>query len=166
MLINFCSLLNSHYKNSNKIGNRLIVDYYAYQHLRWIDKTDTVFGNTVMLGWIIGNKAFSSWINKNEGSMYIARERVLGRFKIVYKDIFEEYTQVEYNKVEVHEENIKHQFIKTNDIFAHCLQNTTLYNKRSSYCLTCKFRTECKKIQKEVYPKIYKSRNAVTDPVM
>ena len=161
MLENFCGLVSNHYKNTNEIGDKLIVDYFAYQHLRWVGKTDTVFGNTVMLGWLIGKKAFLSWINRSEGSLHVAREKVLNRFKIAHNDIFESKIEIDYNLIEEHEENIKYHFRKSPDLLAHCLQATTLYNKRSSQCMLCKFRTECKRVQQELYPSIYNVRNNV-----
>lgn len=163
MLVNFCELLESHYGGSRSIGDRLLVDYFAYQHLRWVGKTDTVFGNTVMLGWLVGKKAFLSWISRAEGSLHVAREKVLARFKIAHTDIFGDGVQIDYNKLEEYEENVKHHFKNSEDLFAHCLQGTTLYNKRSKHCMLCSFRNECKDVQKEVYPLIHVSRNAIKD---
>ena len=163
MISNFCTMLLKEYKTEASIGNKLITDYFAYQHLRWIGKTDTVFGNSVMLGWLIGKKAFNSWKSKAEGSLHIAREKVLFPFKINANEVFGVKSTLEYMTVEVYEENIKHQFQKEESLLGHCIEQTSLYNKRSKYCISCKWRAECKEVQKQIYPAIYSIRNATKD---
>ena len=164
MIDNFITLLSKEYR-LRSIGRHFLLDYFAYQYLRWFEKNDTQFGKTVMLNWLIGRKAFERWNLKSEGWSFIVRQKILIPYSIHLETIFPvRHTKHDALAIFSNEENIKERFKADSQRIGYCVENTTLFNKRSKWCVTCSDRLACKKLLKTMYPSLYLQRGyAVKD---
>lgn len=158
MLDTFIRLLDKEY-GLRSIGKKFITNYLAYQYLRWFEKDDTRFGKTVMLSWLIGEKAFERWKTKSEGWSHVVRVKILIPYDIDADTIFIPDTKkFDCNDLLDHEESIKERFRKDENLLGHCAMNTTLYNRRSKWCVVCRHKRVCKDTLKQMYPSIYIQR--------
>lgn len=164
MIDNFIASLYKEY-SERSIGKRFVIDYFAYQYLRWFEKNDTRFGKTVMLSWLIGPKAFERFKNRSEGWSFRVRQKILKPYKISVETIFPPETKA-HDTLGLHEseEFIKERFRLDENRLGHCVEHTTLYNKKSKWCITCKHKKDCKEALRSIYPSIYIQRGyAVKD---
>jgi hypothetical protein len=158
MIDNFIDRLASEYRLKS-IGKHFLLDYFSYQYLRWFEKNDTQFGKTVMLNWLIGPKAIERWNLRSEGSSFIVRQKILIPYSIHLEAIFPiKNTRHDALALFPNEEAIKERFKLDEARIGYCVENTTLFNKRSKWCLTCKSRTTCKNLLKKMYPSLYLQR--------
>lgn len=155
MLQSFVNRIHKEY-GPHSVGVRFLTDYLCYQYLRWFEKHDTRFGKTVMLNWLIGPKAIERWIAKSEGWSYIVRQKITTPYKIVAENsLFDVNKSTDLHQ---YEEDIKERFRNDKNRIGHCVQNTTLFNRKSKWCITCNDRKECKSLLQKTYPSLYIQR--------
>jgi len=158
MFTNYVQLLEKEY-GMRSIGRRFVMEYFAYQYLRWFEKDDTRFGSTVMISWLIGKKAFERWMVRSDGWLFRARQKILGPYAIALESIFPlSGTRYDAAALFSHEELIKERFRGSVDRIGHCVESTTLFNRRSKWCITCSDKKSCKDLLRAMYPSLYLQR--------
>lgn len=151
---NFIALLLRHYQLES-ISINLLTSYIAWSFSR---RFGQITKRDISLGWILGPKTFKKWLDKKEEEIY-------------YTDIFinEIGINLDQLKQELHEEEIIQQNLDVSEELEksrfkgeaqlfHCFQFTTLYNHRSSICISCENKTTCKRLLKEKFPRTFKKR--------
>jgi len=139
-------------------GFDYLFNYFAFQFEYWRDKETQI--KSFYLSWFLGNKAFDRWKNKNENYYYFCEEGILKEYKI-NKNLLSSLilsTQKDFIQLKTYIEIEKQRYYNEDKGFNHCLISTDLYNHRSTLCLTCKFKVDCKQTLKQIYPFIYEKR--------
>jgi len=115
-------------------------------------------GTSIQLEWIIGKKAIVRWEKANPKYIsWIIRKNLKTDHNIVVKKADNSYSQMVVKISDV-EENEKERFHNTVKGFWNCMINTTMYNHKSSFCLSCDKSMDCKENLQKKFPKIYKKR--------
>lgn len=152
LTLNFIEIINNRY-GIHSVGLNFIFDYFVFQFDYWVN-LDTMFGKKIPLSWFIGKKAFQRWLERPERDLFHAYQTASSHN--LYKGLISpEQGTLNVQKLDEHEENEKGRFYNEPEGFVNCAETTTLYNHRSSSCMTCKWRLDCKKLLKQEYPKLY-----------
>ena len=146
--------------DTNIISMSFIKTYLEYQFQSWFNTgTDKDYSRTVRFSWMFGAKAIKRWrVFKPEVNVKIVRGHIkkLG----IYKPKVSRETKIPelILRIRPAEENFKREYHNTQRGFAWCIANTTLYNHKSSLCVRCSFKNECKEVLEKQYPKVYVKR--------
>lgn len=161
MIVKFLALLDKSYK-INTLGTDFLFRYFAFQ-FQCREEQSTRFEGRVMLNWTIGPKALERWKKKDPSYYFFCTEGILKRYEIGLKKVFPDTQEKKFylTGLTFSEEIEKRRFLNTNDGFANCIDNTTLYNKESPVCEKCQFATECKALLIQVLPHTAKAREFV-----
>lgn len=110
--------------------------YLSFQFAYWSSKK-TRFNGNIPVNWVLGDKAIERWNSKPE-SWYYYTNLFLARYEIS--------RPVHYYKGSVNQlfELERKRFHNTDEGFLNCLSFSE-YSPKSVSCLTCKFRSKCKK---------------------
>lgn len=186
LIENFLKLLESRYELS-AIGGDFFIDYFLFSFCFWSGRDSTTsknsgafFSDMPMLNWIIGKKGFERWINRKDNwrfwvkknnitippDLLFAKNTLSTLTKKVEKTfsenkIFTNFKSEQLLKINDFEEADKKMFHNTDYGLINCTNNTTLYNKKSLFCIKCKFSKECKKIMITEFPEIANLRGIV-----
>lgn len=142
------------------IGMDFIKTYLEYQFQSWFNTgTDKDYSRTIRFSWMFGMKAIKRYrVFTPEQNVKIVRNHIkkLG----IYKTKVNRETKIPelINKIRAVEENFKSSYHNTQRGFAWCLANTTLYHHKSSFCVRCKMKNECKDELEKRFPKIFVNR--------
>ena len=149
----FIDLLSGKYESINGIGVNYIYNYFVFQLDYWAN-LDTRFGKKIPLSWFIGKKAFERWLERPEHDLWHAHRtaKQYGMNECMLRD---KDPSIKATKISVNEELEKNRFYGERSGLINCLETTTLYNHRSTLCLSCIHKSDCKKMLKVEYPKIY-----------
>ncbi len=144
--------LHSEYKLET-LGPVFLSRYFSFQFKRIEGQNFKRFSSVkgddgkVQIYDIIGKKAYEYWINRDKEFDFTMK---LNLNLIINKHI---------DTLSKAEEIEKKRFFNTDTGIANCLMRTTLYNHKSTSCILCIHKLDCKKILKVNYPQIYKHRN-------
>lgn len=119
------------------VGENFLKDYFLFQFSYWINKR-TRFDSTIMPNWLLGEKSFERWKNKNEHWSYF-NSQFIERYRIVFDRSFLQFDTEDIEEIE------RKRFHNQNEGFAHCLSFAS-FNDCSLSCVTCIFKKNCRKI--------------------
>lgn len=158
MILKFLSMVDNKYKLET-IGVNFIVSYFTFQFNYWDGLELNNYSKRIDLSFIIGEKAFDRWVNRNQNFDWtISESKFLKKNKISISQIKNFFKESDYNVVNKFEEIEKKRFFATDKGFLNCIEKTTLYNNKSGLCLSCNFKDDCKKLLSNNYPVLYKNR--------
>ncbi len=152
LINNFLELIENKF-NSKGIGIHFIFDYFIFQFDYWITK-ETRFGKKIPLSWFIGKKAFDRWLKRPEYDLWHAKQTA-AQYGIHISLIQKQREVLDIKKINESEEIEKKRFYNTLEGLVNCQETTTLYNHRSSLCLMCCWKGDCKDLLKAEYLKFY-----------
>lgn len=122
-----------------------LFDYFGFQFQ--VRSTQNInpnfmFGKVkVMLGWIIGPKALSTYLKASDEQKYYGREYIINRkIKNPKQERFIPFENVELKDYYDRE---RRRFLNTDLGLVHCKDLGLSYDKRSKYCVTCKNKKLC-----------------------
>ena len=141
------------------IGEEFLRKYIEYGIQSWFNSgSERDYSRAVRFSWIVGSAAIKRWNALNaETRTFVVRSSLKTEHKINTLKHRSQLSEL-LTKVRPSEEKFKAEFHNTNRGLLWCVANTTLYFHRSSQCVTCLFKEQCKDILKKEYPKIYKAR--------
>ena len=141
------------------IGEEFLRKYIEYGVQSWFNSgSERDYSRAVRFSWIVGSAAIKRWNALNaETRTFVVRSSLKTEHKINTLKHRSQLSEL-LTKVRPSEEKFKSEFHNTNRGLLWCVANTTLYFHRSSQCVTCSFKEQCKDILKKEYPKIYKAR--------
>jgi hypothetical protein len=150
----FLQLLANQY-GLPSISPSFLIEYFVFQ---FSQKHDWATSMKIQLNWIIGKKAFDTWVNRNEHHSYFS-----GKFTQEYdinvyelkQQLFE--LELQEQGLDPAEELEKERFDGSARLF-NCLQNTTLYNHKSPTCISCSERVHCKNFLLKQNKRLYEQR--------
>lgn len=150
---NFLSNLNDRY-NIHLIGTHFLSRYFSFQFRRVENQVFKRFagrdeGGKIQIYDIVGRKAFDYFEKRDvkfdyiiETPLPISRE----------KKGFVEASTDRYEEIE------KKRFLNTSRGLLNCIDRTSLFNHKSSYCILCENKVSCKELLKKNYKAIYDNR--------
>ena len=141
------------------IGEEFLRKYIEYGIQSWFNSgSERDYSRAVRFSWIVGSAAIKRWNALNaETRTFVVRSSLKTEHKINTLKHRSQLSEL-LTKVRPSEEKFKAEFHNTNRGLLWCVANTTLYFHRSSQCVTCLFKEQCKDSLKKEYPKIYKAR--------
>lgn len=152
----FLALLEKKYGTLESLGEEFLWNYFVFQFSYWSELEIQSFNKRINLAFIIGEKAFKRYLERNVEFDWqmIENERKYSRsaFNLTVRlrekiesnyDCDEVYRQMDYNG----EKGL-----------SNCITYTSLYNPSSQTCQSCIYKESCIETQMEIYPKIYRNR--------
>jgi len=155
MVDSFVRLLASNF-GLHSVGINTIVEAFSFSFAYWSTKKTK---RKISLGWIIGKKTVSRWLDRDEGVDYYT-DKFLKEYSIdldLLKQELAEEVPKEILALDPAEELEKQRFNGEAKLY-NCFQHTTLYHHRSMLCLGCSIRTACKQLLKKTTPQLYIKR--------
>ena len=151
----FLTLLDKHY-DLKLIGRDFLWSYFIYQLNHWRSAELKAFYGRFRIEMIIGKKAFNRFVEDEYELMWvIEHSEIIDLYEFRRSDLIEE-SKRKYN--DSYEEGIKKKHHNTDKGFYYCIENTTLFNHKHTSCMLCKYKTDCKKVLEEKFPKLYSKR--------
>ncbi len=151
---NFISLLARHYQ-IDSIDINFLIKYLSWSFSR---RFGQLTRRDITLGWIIGPKAFRSWLEKKEEETYYVDQFVNNIGINVNELKMQLHEPVELDGLDPAEELEKKRFEDADAQLYHCTQFTTLYNHRSKTCLLCENKSTCKRLLSARNPQLFNKR--------
>lgn len=144
----FLLQLDKEYKLSC-IGNNFLIRYFNFQFNRLDGLVFKRFasekeGGKVQIYDVVGKKAFKYWLDRDIG------------FDFKIHNI--SFNKVDLNILSKAEEIEKNRFVNTNRGQLNCIEKTSLFNHKSSICLLCMYKNDCKQLLKNNYINIFTKR--------
>ena len=140
----------------HSLGHRWLFKYLFFQFEYWSVCDIKQFNGKVDFSFIFGEKAVKRFFDRGQEWDYQLEE------KKEFKGVTERNFLSLFNSLlekESHVDDLnKSMFLNTTKGLQHCLTTTSLYNHLDSSCISCKFKTDCKKLLMINYPIIYKNR--------
>ncbi len=134
--------------------------FIEYQFNTYLDNKSSHGRRSIRLEWIIGSTALERWKNVDKAKASFAVRKKL-KVKVNLTEDNRPAKAI-YNKLYVetndNEENNKKRFLNSDIGFESCMLTTTLYNHKSTFCLQCKYKENCKEALKRNYPAINEIR--------
>ena len=165
LLERFILWLQQNYEAA-QVGENFLLEYFSFQFSRYAGVVTPNGKNSIMLPWILGNKARVLWKDRNIKETYLVRYRITPAFKLRLRDAFKEIKIFTVNrehktyltKIFAHEEQERRRYFNTEIGYFHCLEMTTLCNPASLLCKKCVWQVNCKKRLQELFPVVYQLR--------
>lgn len=157
IIVKFLSTLDKRY-NLKTLGNNYLWKYFNFQFKYWDELTITAFWGKMQIEYIIGDKAFQRYLDRNKEFDFTLESENNELVKKYNLRLSELTVSKKVNKSKRTDLFIKKSFYNTERGFATCLMLTTLFNPNHSICLTCNYKPQCKELLKANYPQIYESR--------
>lgn len=154
---NFIDFLNKNL-GMKSYDEDFIFLFISYQFYRKKDQKTRFGVGRVPLNHVIGKKAFFYWERKPDNWKYWV-DRFIAEYKINRPKKVAEPKKIKIDLIRS-EEKIKEAFYNTEKALFICSEYTTLFNPISKFCISCKFKEECKALQKDIYPDIYEKRKS------
>lgn len=145
---------------SNSIGEEFVRKFAEYgMNCLFNNKNhDSDYAYKVRFTWVFGKNQINRWkksgINK---SVYATRKGIKQSKNISLQNKTGEKSTL-INLVRSQEEVFKGIYFNTKRGFLWCISNTTLYFHKSSWCVKCQFKNDCKKVLATEFPKMYELR--------
>lgn len=144
---------------SDRIGEEFVRKFAEYGFQSWFNKgCKKDYSRDIRFNWVFGKAAIERWNKCNiDTNVFITRAGLKTEYKI---NLLKRKSSLleQMSKVRSMEEKFKSDFHNSKRGFLWCIANTTLYFHKSSNCVTCTYKVECKKLLKQEYPKIYIKR--------
>lgn len=137
-------------------GTRAIFMYISFQYEYWSEKDLQFSSKTIQANMIFGEKAMARWEYKRDDALYWAKKYSLDN-GIRMKDVIKAEPNTFISSDLEDDDRAEHY--GTEEGFANCIAETSLWNPKSSYCDTCQFKETCKDVQKEMYFEIHLKRS-------
>jgi len=149
-------LIEVHKKiNLNSISAEWIYNYLIFQFDYWKSK-NVHHGNRMSAKKIFAKKSLQRYFSRSDKFNWYNAKLSLKQFDIgddiLYQFRKKQQSSTTYDDIE------RVRFHNTNKGFANCIEMTTLYDKRSGLCQTCRFRKQCKELLRQNYKAIYIDR--------
>lgn len=186
LLENFLKILEDNYE-LNSLGGDFFLDYFLFHFCFWSDvkkgksnKTSRsgIWDTSIpMLNWIVGKKGFERWKNKKDNWKFWVRKNGITipndllfakntlesltkkiNVKMANDKVYVNFKPEHFELLNDFEEQDKELFHNTEFGLVNCSQNTSLYNRKSSWCVKCRSAKKCKLMLRELYPEIAKLR--------
>lgn len=144
---------------SDRIGEEFVRKFLEFGIQSWFnDGTEKDYSRQIRFSWIFGKAAIERW-RKNDvaTNVYITRAGLKKKYDI---NVLKRTNEIQNIVIKLRpvEEKFKSEYHNTKRGLLWCIANTTLYFHKSSKCVTCLFKQECKELLKQEYPKIYDKR--------
>lgn len=146
-------------KFGDGVGENFIRKFAEYGMQSWFnDGAKRDYTHSIRYSWVFGGAAIKRWFALsgdvrtkcvNKGLKKKNNIRILNHTSTIPELI---------NTVKTYEEAYKAAYFNTKRGLLWCVANTTLYHHRSSYCVACDNKDECRETLKKEYPKIYELR--------
>lgn len=152
----FLKLLEERYNSLERVGEEYLWNYFVFQFSYWKDLEIKSFNKKINLTFIIGEKAFKRYIERNtEYDWQIAeKEREYSR-ELFHQSLgLHSKNDSNYDCDQIYRE----MDFNSEKGLSTCLVYTSLFNPHSSSCQSCIYQLECKEVQQTIYPHIYKNR--------
>lgn len=154
LIDNFIKMLGNYY-GIHSIGINWLIEYFCFT-FAVREGQDTK--RNISLNWLIGKKMFDRWLKRPDESSW-QYQKFLTEYSInpdqIKNELYEE--EMVEMKLDPMEEREKGRLIGDGQLY-NCSLHTTMYNHRSVICLTCDNKILCKKMLREKFPRLYKSR--------
>jgi len=135
------------------IGENFVREYIEYGFQYYTN--DGEVSTNMRMSWIFSKNAIKRF--KNGGNLKKYRIRKY-KVKNKIKTISSKPNSSIVNEVRLYEEKCKKRFFNGKRGLAWCIAMTSLYFHKSSFCVNCVYKDECKEIEKINFPNVYKSR--------
>jgi hypothetical protein len=159
MVQNFAKAL-SRYFVPDAIGVNFLIDYFASSFHYFATKN---LKRKISLNWVVGPKFLKRYATRKDGVDYYTSEwlrenqiNIDELRAILIND--DEDVVTNYLKLDSFEELTKSRVADTEARLFNCFESTTMYNHRSSVCLTCHQKTVCKRLLLKLNPVLYNKR--------
>lgn len=160
----FLDLVDKEY-SLHSVGHTFLWQYFVFQFDYWNKaQLDNKFSDKVVIGWIIGKKAFERWVQRDkEFDWQISAGDFLTKYGFDINELVKIYDlNIDRKPVNTNtydsSKSIRKQFLNTERGFAICVQQTTLFDPKDLSCIKCNSRVECKELLRVNYPRIFNSR--------
>jgi len=154
-ITNFIKLIDKAY-GIESLGEVFIYDYFSFQLNYWVN-LDTRFGKKIPITWFVGKKAFLRWKDNPNIDLYHAH-KTSDLFGIDISAFNKSKKNIDALETKPYEEKEKIRFGHKESQFLHCIETTTLFNHRSTYCVLCENKISCKELLKVNFYRIYIKR--------
>ena len=141
------------------IGENFINDFIEFGFQSWFNsRSEKNYSHDIRFSWLFGKPAIKRW-KKNSPSTnkFFVRSELKKSHKINLTKKTSEATKLLLT-IRPIEEQFKSEYYNTQRGFLWCIANTTLYFHKSSWCVNCNMKKNCKDILKNEYSKVYKLR--------
>lgn len=157
------------------IGNNFIINYFLFQFNRVENLSFSRFSTKsengsilkegrIQIVDIIGKKALLYFVCRNPIFDYKLRaEGFYIKYQVSFNDIVASFKKEVIDissALNIAEEVEKKRFHNSDLGISNCIAKTTLFNRKSKFCLSCIDKKSCKQILKNNYPIIYESRKS------
>lgn len=159
LIENFLSTLDKEYR-LDSLGYNFLWKYFVFQFTYW-DELTLQQVSKIQPNFILGKQAFYRYRDRDsEYDWQITNSKFITKYKVnesaLIKIVEKPTSQVK--QISITDRVFRAQHLNTEYGLAHCLEYTTLYDKRDISCLACKFKKECKELLKRNYPLLYSER--------
>ena len=149
------------YFGADKIGSDFMRRWAEYQFQSWFnDGTVKDYNHAVRYNWIFnGGSAVKRWAAlPEEKRRWVVRTSLKSDFGVRSINVPRTAPTELFTTLRTEEEAVKGRFYGTTRGLLWCVANTTLYHHRSSRCVVCKFKDDCKATLLKEYPRIAVAR--------
>ena len=141
------------------IGEDFIRKFLEYGMQSWFNEgSDIDYSRRVRISWIFGASAIKRWnMCSMETNVFMTRAGIKIRHRI---NVIKKNSKINELVVTLiqREEKQKALHLNTDRGFLWCIATTTLYFHKSSFCVMCSNKNECKLLLKQEYNKVYIKR--------
>lgn len=144
----------------NGIGEEFIRKFCEFGINTWFGESSRGKDHSykIRFTWVFGSNAIKRWNRcTSSANEHFTRKGIKRKGGIDLNDKMGEKAAL-INSVRVVEERFKGMYHNTKRGFSWCVANTTLYFHKSSFCVKCDFKNDCREILKNEFPKIYELR--------
>lgn len=143
----------------DNIGEEFVRTYTMYGIQSWFnDGSEVDYSRRVRFSWLFGKKAIKRWYAFDMKTNVRITQKSLKQNHVIKAIPLNNRVAKMISEVRFVEENFKAEYHNTNRGFLWCVANTTLYHHKSKYCVTCKFKQDCKKLLEQEFEKVYLKR--------
>lgn len=160
-------------KSVKALGEDFLVQYLNYAFGKYAGRKNPWGGfNRFPTSWIVSKTLLKNFLKESSGKKWYLNKRIRenrnSEQKETTKILLKSSLQIEkenkeklkfINQINEFEEKEKAKFHNSIKGRIWCVDFTTLFNPKSSYCNDCKFSLECKDLLKDNFIEIYKKRN-------
>lgn len=143
------------------ITKEFVKNFCEYGIQSWFNKdVEDEKKGRVRFNWVFSEKAIKRWDAMGaQGRKWAVRVGLKTDYNIKYKNTeSSDRLKTLYTSIRPIEENFKKEYFNGLRGLSWCIANTSLYFHKSSFCVACKYKVECKEILRQNYSKIYKIR--------
>lgn len=144
----------------------LFIRYFEFQFSRYAGIKTRYGKNSILIHWLIGQKAIKLWQERDVKKNWIIKFKVKKDLNLKLRDTFAVYVKEQTQKklhqelvaLNEFEEREKKMFFNKPEGFLWCITTTSAYNPRSKLCENCNNKIDCLNYLQNKQPKIYELR--------